>query len=302
MKICKWLIAALVLWSSQITACEICGCSGMGTYFGTQTNPWYYAIGIQHLYRQYQTTHPILFDGESPIHSNEFFHRFQVNAQIPLDSNWIIFTELPFVHLNQIEQGKSSVNSGLGDATAYIQYMVLRPKTTGRYSNRLVVSAGIKLPSGRFQSSPQEVTIPNMQTGSGSFDFLGNLSFVRFGNNWGWSSEMGIKINTSNCDGYQFGNRFNLGFRGFYQYNLEIDEKIQPQIIMRGESAGSDYQGKYAVENSGGSFLLSGLGLGYISGNWNLVGEVSIPLWQNMSNGYVHQLILTQVQLIYQFN
>src|SRR5690606_27918783 len=82
--------------------------------------------------------------------------------------------------------------------------------------HNLMAGGGIKLATGNYQNSSEgELLNPNLQLGSGSYDFLANIIYTIRYNKIGINTDVTYKYNTENKNHFKFGNKIGASARLF---------------------------------------------------------------------------------------
>ena len=191
----------------------------------------------------------------------------------------------------------------MGDMAFLVQRELFRDDT----GNRIMVAAGIKIPSGDFQvrSANGRLVHAMMQPGTGSLDFLAGVSGRLYlgggsdGQSWSIDPGLSYQMNGTNPLGYRFGNR--LGYD--LAVNCRLNESLTLTTALNGIVTGRDsqngtldpqtgtqaYQNPTAslidnVANTGGSFLYLSPGIEWkISDEVRLRATHRIPLSRNVN-------------------
>lgn len=273
---------------SSMTACDVCGCS-IGNGFSSilpQFNKNF--IGLRGSFARYNSHHPDDFENINYEKSSsmEVWGRFYIHKRIQL------IAVLPYNTKSQTEKGVTTTVSGLGDASATINYTVINKNVDSfKWKHLLLVGAGIKLPTGKNDISENN-TLLNiyLQPGSGSFDYLFNMLYTVRHNKLGLSNDVQYRINYANSSNYEFGNKFSYIARAFYWQNINKSCNLLPSAGVLLESFAKDYNNGFVQNETGGTInsLTVGCELYYkkllFSINYNQ------PITQNLSDGNVQML------------
>ncbi len=103
-------------------------------------------------------------------------HNALFKTDFIVNDKWAFSAFLPLVIQNRMTFSESESAVGLGDFTLISQY--IRPSVRG---HQFKLSAGIKFPTGnQHLSDNRGINLsPDMQSGSGTFDLIGRLAFVK---------------------------------------------------------------------------------------------------------------------------
>jgi hypothetical protein len=257
----KKLLLCLALMpavNDSVMACEACGCAASNPYFGllpqTQTN----FIGIQYIDRRFNTN--IQHHGSTLTESaSEHYQTYQVWGRMHITKRIQLIGILPYSINTQHEDGEHANSiKGLGDATVIANYKLVSTVNC-LWQQTLLVGGGVKLPTGNYDTRSVESgeTLPNMQPGTQSWDFVANTNYTIKRNAVGVNVDVSYTATTANKEDYKFGNRASLGVAGFYQ--LQVKQiSILPIVGTRYDLAGKDYTyySSGIKDNDGGGWQL----------------------------------------------
>jgi hypothetical protein len=298
----KLFICILLLGQSvNIYACDICGCNASSNYLGVLPKFRQNFIGIRGQSQYYQSLkHPqsdnTLSSGHESFLSSEIWGRAVINYKIQ------VFGFIPY-KINKREEGqKITTVNGLGDMSLMVNYiMVNRDSSKYLFKQLLQFGGGIKLPTGKYDMLREGVLLnPNLQLGSGSFDFPLNLNYTLRYNKLGFNTDIGYTFNGVNNQEFQFGNRLNSGFKFFY-WKRTPNFLILPAIGSVFELAKKDKSSNRIQDHTGGSILFfqSGLDLYYKKMAFGFIYRK--PLTQNLNAGFVTSKPRVSATIIYLF-
>ena len=150
---------------------------------------------------------------------------------------------------------------------------------------------GIKLPTGNFEKTVlQEIEgLPNMQTGTNSWDYLMNVNYTVKRQSFGIILDASYTLTTPNSIGYKFGDRISTGLLAFYWIENPSFIAI-PQLGVRYDHANEDYENfdkGWISDMSGGHQLYLSSGLQLYKGSVGLQLSAHFPLDQEYAGGQV---------------
>lgn len=227
------LLAGVVLVVPRdVRACDVCGCSGGGGYFGILPQFQRHFAGMRWQERILDSYHPAS-SLESASTSRSTFRTLDLWGRwYPLRRVQV----LVFMPVHFFEQNENQVltkTRGLGDATLLANYSLLNTgdSMTHTWKHSLQMGMGVKLPTGRYRMTDTEgITYnPNLQPGTGSTDVLLNLVYTIRRRALGVQIDAQTRLNTSNAKHYQFGHRQNAAVRCFWWKNLGNNISILPR-------------------------------------------------------------------------
>jgi len=326
-----WLFVLLVATVQGVYACD--GCSANLSIFNAelQLNSGKHSIGVQHQSRFFSATlHESMIDYlKGPAKTDDGHVHTEPQVETPyrqiqtvtdirgtfyVRPKWSLMAIVPitakllFRDDNQFRDGKKlEQHQGLGDAVLLVQYQLLtegKRMETKKLMQRLVLGAGVKLPTGSFNSIGYDGQLrPDLQNGSGSLDFLTTANYLFRAKNWGLTSMVSYKINTANKNGYRFANSLNADLRGFWFKEFKRIA-IAPSAGFWLEHAGDNIDPNAETEMpTGGLYLFSTVGMDLYKGNWGLNMLWRHPLAQQIiENEQFENAGGFQIGLKYAFN
>jgi|GEM_PF-3285590 len=286
-------------------ACDICN-GGQDNLIGFLPNPTKHLIGLKYSYNSYSVTHPVLSEFWEPEVSSQYFHSVKLMARFKLFKQFMLSGSLPYHFRSWKENIATHRLSGIGDAQLMANYskVVYLDSTM---SNKLVfiVGAGAKLPTGEWTSVAEggDLMPRGFQLGSGSYDFLTSASVLLKLNKWGINNESSYQATSANAHGYKFGNSFQNQLVFFRTLELN-NTKFIPQlggVYFMNEKDDENTRYSWTVEESGGNYFGSVLGMDV---NYKVIlfgVNYTIPISQNLSEGYLENTQKLNVKLTYLF-
>lgn len=300
------LVSLLTSLSFNTHACDVCGCSLGGNYFGIlpQFNKNFVGLRWSQAKFYAHMNHDSQYLGEE--YSNDTYNKIELWGRFYISKRIQVFAFVPysFNSMNGTEQ-KIKTN-GLGDVTLLSNFMLLNTgesKTT-KFKHTLMAGGGIKLPTGKNNLEDGGLLVnPNFQLGTGSVDFLFSTVYTIRYQKVGFNTEAGYKINTRNNNDYLFGNQFNLSGQFFYWQNVKAFSFL-PNAGLHYETAQKHKAGNIQQPNTGGSAVLFTTGIETYFKNFSLGVNYKHPLTQNYNSDAVSTIESRQrwiVSLTYNF-
>jgi hypothetical protein len=260
----KLLLLFLILLLSDFSglACDVCGCSLGGNYFGLL--PLYNKnfVGLrwsQAKFNAYMDHHSEYFQKE---YSHDTYHKVELWGRFNISPRLQLFAFVPY-NYNDMDGNIQDVRaSGLGDVTLMANYLLFKTTDDSKSLKHMItVGGGLKLPTGKHDDTDQgKLVNPNFQLGTGSVDFLLNAVYTVRYKQVGVNVETGYKINTRNTDDYLFGNQHYLSSQVFYSKKLGIFTLL-PNAGIYYERASHHKDGASVLTNTGGYALFLSTGL-----------------------------------------
>jgi hypothetical protein len=274
----KILLVALLFFSVSAQACDICGCFMGLTPYDNQSS-----FGLLYRYRSFNgyrgqshASFPsganFFIPGDSRSaaltgHNNDpsdyeiyrtmefrgryFLHqRIELNAIVPYNGN------------SERYNNNTSSISGIGDVNLYAGYHLIRKLDQKTFNQRLIVGAGIKLPTGKNNITTTYGIRYSalMQPGTGSTDGFVYANYLLGFKKFGMSVSSSYKFNGQNSDQEGIANSSTTFLNFFYTQRLNKDWQIMPSMqFFYEKSAGETYKGVRTGEHEMNN-LMAGIG------------------------------------------
>jgi len=286
------LVCLICLINKSSQACDICGC-GVGSYYvGILPEFSKKIMGLRYRYNTLRTHIgaggvTTYLTTEEKYRTTELWGGWTIGKKIRL------MGYIPVSFNEKLNQGITTGKQGLGDIGLQGFYKLFATdKGVGnkRLVQSLWIGAGIKIPTGKYdaalKNSGQE-TANIFQLGTGSVDFTFNAMYDIRLQDAGINLATSYKINTTNRQSYQYGNKFNVNGQVYYKFRIKNKVTVAPNAGILFEKAELDKDHGYTVDVSGGRVLLGTLGLEAafkkiaIGANWQS------PMSQNLAGGFV---------------
>ena len=288
MKIKYILFYILLLISPASFACDACGCSNSGAYFGLMPQSNKSLIGVRYQHLNF-VTHP----DSHVLRTEESFNVTEIYARFFPIKRVQVMAFLPYRFAQQITTSDTKKQNGISDATVLINYNVINTfmdkESSSSFNHTLLVGGGIKVPTGRFkydESNLTEVANANFQSGTGSTDFILSAFYTVNKNQWGLAMNASRKFNTTNIEHYRFGNQL-YGTVDLYRSFPIGKLTLTPNVGVYGEKSElGTKEGKKVLE-TGGTLLNATVGVTLFANRWTIGVNAQQPLAQNLSAGFV---------------
>lgn len=292
----KRIIAILLLTCTtalQVTACDVCGCSASNQYLGILPQFHWNFAGVQYQYSSFSSTHPSLFEGKPDEHSQDYYHTLQAWGRYNAGRRFQVFLFVPYHYNIDHADSSSGHSSGLGDVSLLLNRVLLKDAgTDNKWGQQLIAGGGVKLPTGHNTgiTAPDRYGLPNLQPGTGSWDFMVNANYTLRYKNRGVNLDCAYTFTTANKDEFKYGNRLNTGLMAYYSVRLKHGFSLLPQAGLRYDYTLHDYDNynkKWLNEQSGGYLCYGNIGLQAYYNRLGLRVNYQLPLGQHYGSGYV---------------
>jgi hypothetical protein len=296
----KYFLALLLICTSGYgKACTVCGSSSGNQYLGILPQFNKHFVGLQYQRREFKSLHPGHEANEPSSTSKEDYSTVQAWGRFNVGSRVQLFAFLPYVHNQKTEGSICKVISGVGDATVLANVRLLRLNNPEKqWRHNLQLGGGIKLPTGVHDDGAAQTAdgLPNMQPGTGSWDFVLNGNYTVRRKAVGVNTEVSYTITSPNGVQYKYGNRLTAGTTGFYWYQRRAII-LMPQIGIRAELAGPDYDNyRYGWKNdmAGGTQVYVSAGVQAFYKRLGLQVSYHHPVAQHYAGGLVNTKFKTE--------
>jgi hypothetical protein len=301
-----YLTLLLAVFSFHIImACDVCGVAGTNS-LGILPGFKKHFVAVRWNERSFLSKHsPSISEAGtySATKSKEHFNTLDVWGRFYLHKRVQLFAFVPFSVNTKIDDAFGTDRFiGLSDISLVTNYVIINTGDSlkQKVKHNLLVGGGIKLPTGKYgRKGEAGIMIPNMQIGTGSFDFLLNTVYNMRVKSYGINYDFNYRINTANRKQYLFGNKFNTSVRGFYWHN------IQKSVLM--PNAGLYFEHMKDFKNgservfTGGYSLMATAGMDVYIRNFGIGFNFMQPLKNNFAQGYVKPLQRYTINLSYLF-
>lgn len=279
--------AGLLLSVFSASACDICGCSSGGGFTGILPQFRRHFIGMRYTYRSYLTTHPTT-DG-SRLVSMDRFHTADVWARFYPHKRVQLFAVIPVNSFSQTESGSTARATGLGDIQLWVNYAILQTpdSSASPWRHTLLAGGGMKAPTGENNAFRNgERMNQNLQPGTGSWDAILNAVYTVRYKQWGLNLDANVRINTTNHQGFRFGNRAG-GSAKFFYWAKYRNWSFLPQIGALADFGDKDRNQGVRVNESGGLAFFGTVGMDVYYKRYVVGFTFQQPLQHSMAAGTI---------------
>jgi hypothetical protein len=277
-------------------ACDICGCFMGITPYDNQSS-----FALLYRYRSFSgyrgQDHPFFPGGakflprksdvNAPITSHngdpsdyEVYRALELRGRYFISRRFELNAVLPYNSNTEQYNGNRNTLSGIGDVNIYGGYHALR-KLDRPFSQRLILGAGIKLPTGTYNGENiQGIRFNTLsQTGTGSTDGFVYFNYMAGVKKMGLSLSGTYKVNGENAEEESIANSTTGYLNVFFNAGLGKSVKLVPSAQLAYEySAGEKYKGQKTGEHIMNN-LMSGIGLDLFVKNITLNMAVQTCAW-----------------------
>jgi hypothetical protein len=296
MSIKKWLKAigivalSMALSVNTALACDVCGCSVGGSYFGILPQFQQNFVGLRYQHRSFTSEHLTLFPNEAPLKTQETFHTTELWGRYVPHPKVHLFAFVPYNYFTKEEENIHSVVSGLGDVSLMAHYIVFNTgdSVKTKWKQALQIGTGIKLPTGKSNHIQEHsgLLIPSIQAGTGAFDIPFSIIYTIRNGKWGANAEANYRLNLHNKRDYKFGDRMTTSVRTFYWYGKK-NFTILPHLSVGYEHGFRDTDKGAEAEYTGSQSILGGAGIDFYYKRFILNANTQIPLYQHIAQGQI---------------
>jgi hypothetical protein len=281
----KYLISLFLVFSLLLTvmdaqACAVCGCGAGTFYYGTMPLYSKSMAGLRYRassFRSHVGMGP-LFEAREQFRTSEAWLRYYIKPSLQIQAS------LPYQWNSQATNTSTKWLQGMGDASlmANVRFINTLSDTSAHTVNHsLYLGLGAKLPTGKHRFGSEEGTVQNanFQLGTGSYDALATATHQMRWRQWGLSTDLLLRLNGRNADGYRFGHKFSGSSQIFFVQQWG-GLALMPAIGAYAESSQQDLRKDRYVQETGG---------------WLLSGQGSLDAYyRRLSLGFNYQLPLSQ--------
>ena len=291
------IITLFLLISSNMFACDICGCfMGITPYYNRNS------ISVLYRYRSFNgydgQAHSLFPNGgkffiparsqDAPITGHagneadyELYRSMEIRGKYFVNSRLEINAILPYVSNSERYNGYTSTIGGMGDANFYAGYHLVQ-KLDEHFKQQLIAGAGFKLPTGKndFKNTAGIRYSSLMQGGTGSTDGFVYLNYMVGLGNLGASLNTSYKVNGKNSRQESIANSTTSFLNIFYKQRIGKDVQVMPSAQFFYEySGGEKYNGVKTGEHVMNN-LMGGVGADIFYKNVALNAGIQKNIWE----------------------
>ena len=264
--------------------CDACGCSASGGSMGFNSMLSEQFLGVRYMYQHYKSKDGV-FNNSPWIDEN--FSTAQIWGRIHVNKKIEVMVMVPYHFLNREKASGNQTLDGMGDVTVMAFYNVFQTMNdSASFQHKILLGAGVKAPTGKFDNKNNGSVNPSFQLGTGSWDYNVAAEYIIRKDKWGLNSTLGYIVKTENDKKYQFGNQLNYGSTLFYTAAVK-NVNIVPQLGIAGETyqANKDYSEEVPYTKGDIFFGKIGIEIGYKKFSAGV--NAMLPVNQNLTGGRV---------------
>lgn len=286
-----FLFLVLMMFPLSAHACSICGCASGANYNGILPQYRKNFIALRHRYRGFDQAVKQINGGY--LNSAYTYSTYEVWGRLYLKDRLQFFFNLPYTvnTLTTDADGKSTL-TGLNDMSFQLNYNAINTTfdTTRVHTvhHNLLLGAGIKLPTGKYQQRNKDdlMYAPNFQAGSGAFSYLASVVYTLRYRKVGLNVDGNYIYNTENELKYAFGNQFTSSLTAF-AWLKKGQFTFLPNTGVFYEHLDRDIDNGYYNNLSGGYALNYHAGLDVYFKNLFLSGTLQAPVLQDIGSDQI---------------
>ena len=287
-------------------ACDLCGCSASNQYLGILPQYYNQFIGMQYQYTGFVAHQPSLIDPSDKENAYEYNNTLQLWGRYYVGSRVQLFAFIPY-HINNGSDAGTRINTnGIGDISVLANVAIIKDDSTYKtWHHTLLAGGGIKMPTGKYTgiTTLDEEGLPNVQPGTGSWDFIANANYTVRRKTIGLNADASYTMTTANTADYKYGNRLNASLMAFYWWQKKTITLL-PQAGIRYEYSLHDYDNyekKWLNENSGGNIIFGAAGAQAYFKRIGAKLMYNVPISQHYAAGNVTVQPRVETSLLFLF-
>lgn len=285
-----FLTVALLAFASRAAACDVCGCSIGGNYFGILPQFHRHFVGLRWSEQAFRSAHTGTAAQSGQFSSDEHFRTIDVLGRFYPLRRLQTMVLAPYHDFLRTEDGIRTHTQGFGDVSVLANYILLDTgDSLGRaWQHTVTLGGGVKLPTGQYKlRTPEGALInANMQPGTGTTDYMLSAAYTLRRGAWGLATDVLGRINTVNSKGYRFGNRVSGSLKAFYWKKVRKFSLLPNVGVFADQSAPNLDRDEFA-EGTGGSLVLSTIGLDVYASHFSAGFTWQQPVYQHLGEGAV---------------
>lgn len=289
-----------ILFLSSITAiaCPFCGCGNSNFQVGVLPTFSKAFVGIRYSYAQYNS-----LSADGTQFSNDYFHTTELWGGYQFKRVQLM-AFVPHLSLHKTSDDGASDSKGIGDVLLLANYKIISDKKLGTAKQSFWAGGGIKLKTGKYQVDKSDPAFTagdfNSQVGTGSTDFLINVTHNLLWNSHGVVTNAAYRVNTANDQQFRFGNRVYLNTAYFRSWPIHLTT-VRPMLGLNFLANENNHFEGVVVEGSKGYVLSGLLGINVQRNDVGLLLNGFFPIAQNLYENQTHFQLRASMAVTYSF-
>jgi hypothetical protein len=293
----RLLLAALFILGLQeaLVACDMCGC-----FMGVLPSDRRSFVGFHYRFRSFsgnsvegnrlfpdgalKTMHDL--DGTTVANDGyEIYRAVELRARYYLHQRLELNLVAPYLMNKDVTPTTKLAVSGIGDMTLMAGWQLLDDYEKGEFRHRLLLGAGIKLPSGNPNNTLEGFRYPLLiQSGTGSTDGLLYGTYQLGFRKWRLSLTPVYKINGTNRFEERIDNSKTLFGNIYYKIEPNDNLAILPAALVYYENTKGLYANDVFVGGTRMNTLMTGIGTDVFWKNFGFNIGVHVPVYEQENN------------------
>lgn len=302
----KQILCCIILLSGSMAAkaCDVCGASSGNQSLGILPQFYRNFAALQYQHRSFSSLHEPHESGTGRQVSAEQYQTVQAWGRYGISNRVQLFAFVPY-HINtQRTEGASATTTGIGDISVLAMVKLLN-KNEKATKHLLFAGGGVKAPTGAYTGVTMRDRdgLPNIQPGTGSWDFMANANYTCSFGSIGINGEAAYTFTTPNSDDYKYGERLSTAATAFYTVNTG-NFTLMPAAGMKYEYTLHDYDNytrKWLNDQTGGYMVYSTLAMQAYYKRMGLQLNMDLPLAQHYAGGNVSARYRASAGLLFMF-
>jgi hypothetical protein len=301
MKKIFFLIVDFAFFAFPSFACPFCGCGNSNFQVGLLPTYSYAFVGMRYTYSHFNT---LSSDGTQFSHDSFYTTELWGGYKI---GKVQLMGFVPYVQSHKVGDDGNQHTNGLGDIMFLANYQVFsvvhpRAGKNGTYSQNLWAGGGVKFHTGASQVdvNDPDFTVGDFSStpGTGSTDYLLNVTHnLLFGNN-GVVTNAAYRINTANAQKFRYGNRLYVNAAFFHTSSVGL-YIVRPSAGVNLVVNDRNYYAGQAVDGSQG-YILSGVaGVNVQRGKIGFLANSMMPVVQDLFDHQTHFRIRASLSITF---
>lgn len=268
----QFLLVAM-LFFSDVSACDICGCGIGGGYLGIMPQFHKNLIGYRYLMSAFlHPNTPFNATNGDPL-LRDVYHRHDVWMRYYHGANNQFFVFIPYrMNVREYESGRRDWIKGIGDIQwSYLRQIINQsadPERLWRHS--LFIGAGLQMPTGKFMQRDLQGRMHPLpiQAGAGAWGYQIQKLYILRWKNFGIQSDLQYRHFQPNELEYQLGDAFVSSINLFHWWQVTPQTALLPIFGIQLEVYGFDTEYRVKKPDTGGKYGLFNAGVDIYYGDY----------------------------------